>query len=84
MATGLPVVTSTQCGVAELLSSHDAGFVRDAQDTAGIAQAMNQLMDPALRHAMGMRAREAVLPLTADAMTAQLLALYRGLVEGPL
>ena len=78
MASGLPVVTSTQCGAAELLRAHGAGFVCDALDVDANALSMMQLLDPMLRADMGRRAREAVLPLTADAMAAQLLALYRG------
>ena len=80
MAAGLPVITSAQCGAAELLAAHDAGFVCDALDIAGLAGAMTQLLDPALRSAMGGRARQAVLPLTPEAMAAQLLGLYRALL----
>ena len=85
MATGLPVITSTQCGAAELLLEHDAGLVCDAHDVDAIATAMRRLVDdPSLRVAMGERARAAVAPLTAPAMTAELLALYRSLLPGAL
>ena len=80
MAAGLPVITSNQCGAAELLSAHDAGIVCDAQDTAALAGAMERLLDPALRAAMGARARQAVMPFSAEAMAAQLLKLYRSLL----
>jgi hypothetical protein len=43
---------------------------------------MSRLLDPLLRGDMGGRAREAVLPLTAEAMSGKLLALYRSLI-GP-
>ena len=85
MATGLPVITSTQCGAAELLLAHDAGLACDAHDVGAIAAAMRRLLDdPPLRAAMGARGRSAVEPLTAPAMTAQLLALYRSLLPGAL
>ena len=85
MATGLPVVTSTQCGVAELLVEHDAGLVCDAHDVDAIAASMQRLVDdPSLRAALGARARSAVEPLTAQAMTTRLLALYRSLLPGTL
>jgi len=80
MAAGLPVITSAQCGAAELLAAHDAGLVCDAQDVAALAAAMTQLLDPALRGAMGVRARQAVLPFTAESMAAQLVGLYRTLL----
>jgi UDP-glucose:(heptosyl)LPS alpha-1,3-glucosyltransferase len=80
MAAGLPVVTSTQCGAAELLVPHAAGIACDAQDVDALADAMRQLLDPATRWAMGERARKAIAPLTAAAMAAQLLALYRSLL----
>jgi UDP-glucose:(heptosyl)LPS alpha-1,3-glucosyltransferase len=81
MAAGLPVITSNQCGAAELLAAHGAGMVCDAQDVAALAGAMTRLLDPALRAALGARARQAVLPFTAEAMAAQLVQLYRSLLE---
>ena len=80
MAAGLPVITSNQCGAAELLTEHEAGMVCDAQDIAALAGAMKQLLDPALRAAMGACARQAVMPFSAEAMAAQLLRLYRSLL----
>ena len=80
MAAGLPVVTSSQCGAAELLVAHDAGIVCDAHDVAALAAAMTRLLDPAERASLGVRARRAILPLTAEAMATQLLALYRTLL----
>jgi UDP-glucose:(heptosyl)LPS alpha-1,3-glucosyltransferase len=80
MAAGLPVITSEQCGAAELLAAHDAGMVCDALDVTALAGAMTQLLDPALRAAMGARARQAVMPFTSEAMAAQLVALYRSLL----
>jgi len=80
MAAGLPVITSTQCGAAELLRAHGGGFVVDALDVAALADAMSELLDPATRWAMGAQSRNAVLPLTPAAMTRQLLALYESLL----
>jgi len=80
MAAGLPVVTSTQCGAAELLAAHDAGIVCDALDIDALATAMQRMLDPSTRWSMGERARNAVAALTPSAMAAQLLALYRSLL----
>jgi UDP-glucose:(heptosyl)LPS alpha-1,3-glucosyltransferase len=80
MASGLPVITSNQCGAAELLTAHAAGMVCDAQDVPALAAAMTQLLDPALRMALGAHARQAVLPFTAEIMAARLVGLYRNLL----
>jgi UDP-glucose:(heptosyl)LPS alpha-1,3-glucosyltransferase len=80
MACGLPVITSTKCGAAELLIEYDAGFVCPARDVDALAAHMRSLVDPATREAKGARAREAVLPLTPAAMTLQLAFLYRDLL----
>jgi UDP-glucose:(heptosyl)LPS alpha-1,3-glucosyltransferase len=80
MACGLPVVTSTKCGVAELVTEHDAGMVCAARDVDALAEHMMTLTDEEARRLLGGRAREAVLPLTPDSMTLQLVLLYRDLI----
>jgi UDP-glucose:(heptosyl)LPS alpha-1,3-glucosyltransferase len=80
MACGLPVITSTKCGAAELVLEHDAGLVGPARDIDVLAANMTKLLDAQARAALGARAREAVLPLTPAAMTLQLALLYRDLL----
>jgi UDP-glucose:(heptosyl)LPS alpha-1,3-glucosyltransferase len=80
MACGLPVVTSTKCGVAELVTENDAGLVCAARDVDALARHMTTLTDAEARRLLGARAREAVLPLTPAAMTVQLVLLYRDLI----
>ena len=80
MACGLPVVTSTKCGAAELVIEHEAGFACPARDIDSLAWHMMTLTDPGARATLGARAREAVLPLTPAAMTLQLVLLYRDLL----
>jgi UDP-glucose:(heptosyl)LPS alpha-1,3-glucosyltransferase len=82
MACGLPVITSTKSGVAELVREHDAGLLCPSRDTAGLAAHMLLLLDPAQRERFGARARAAVLPLTPAAMTLQLVLLYMDLLAG--
>lgn len=83
MAAGLPVVTSTKCGAAEILVEGQTGFVRDALDVAGLAQCLDTL-DPATARRMGAAARDAVAPLTPEAMGREYLALYQRLLAGKL
>lgn len=80
MACGLPVVTSTKCGAAELVTENDAGLVCAARDVDALARHMMTLTDAEARRLLGARAREAVLPLTPASMTVQLVLLYRDLI----
>jgi UDP-glucose:(heptosyl)LPS alpha-1,3-glucosyltransferase len=80
MACGLPVVTSTKSGAAELVIEHDAGLVCEARDVDALARHMMTLTNPEARRLLGARAREAVLPLTPASMTLQLVLLYRDLI----
>ena len=80
MACGLPVITSTRCGAAELVIEHDAGFVCPARDIDALVRHMQTLTDASVRDAQGARARAAMLPLTPSAMTLQLALLYRDLL----
>lgn len=79
MACGLPVVTTRKCGAAELIEEGESGFVRDALDIGGIAEAIDRL-DPGAAARIGAGARARVEPFTPRAMAAQYLALYRRLL----
>jgi UDP-glucose:(heptosyl)LPS alpha-1,3-glucosyltransferase len=81
MACGLPVVTSTKSGAAELALRADAGFVCAASDAPALAAHMHALEDASVRSRMGANARAAMLPLSAAAMTLKLVLLYKGLLE---
>lgn len=76
MACGLPIVTSTRSGAAELARAADAGLVCASGDPVALAAHLRTLSDPRVRAQMGARARTAMLPLTPNAMVSQLLALY--------
>jgi UDP-glucose:(heptosyl)LPS alpha-1,3-glucosyltransferase len=80
MACALPVVTTTRCGAAELALDAGAGFAVTSGDAAALALHMGTLRDETVRARMGAQARGAVLPLTAAAMTARLIALYDSLL----
>jgi UDP-glucose:(heptosyl)LPS alpha-1,3-glucosyltransferase len=82
MACALPIVTTTRCGAAELALEAGAGFAVAPGDAEALAAHMGTLQDEAVRARMGERARAAVLPLTAAAMTARLMALYEALLAG--
>lgn len=83
MAAGLPLVTSTQCGAAEIVREGESGFVRDALDVEGLALCLDRL-DPATARRLGSAARDAVAPFTPEAMGREYLALYERLLAGKL
>jgi glycosyltransferase involved in cell wall biosynthesis len=59
MAAGRPVVATNVGGLPELIEDGVHGFLFEKRDTAGLAAAVGILLgDPALRRAMGDRARE--------------------------
>ncbi|MBK7014286.1 MAG: glycosyltransferase family 4 protein [Sulfuritalea sp.] len=77
LACGLPVLTTTNCGAAELLD-RDSGVVVAARDITAIATGLDDLCAraPAMRDA----ARASVSHLDPAGMAAQLVALYSRLV----
>ena len=80
MASALPVVTTPTCGAAELLQEGKSGYVRDALDVPGLAEAIDRLEPPSGR-ALGEAARAAVLAYSPAAMAEEYLALYRRLLH---
>jgi UDP-glucose:(heptosyl)LPS alpha-1,3-glucosyltransferase len=81
LASGLPVVTSTKSGAAELVTENEAGFVCGSRDVATLAEHLRALQDADTRTRLGVNARRAVEPLTTAAMTLKLVLLYKGLLE---
>ena len=80
LACGLPVVTTSKCGVAEMIVEGESGFVRDALDVAGMAAAIERL-DGGEAIRVGINGRAGVEPFTPQAMAAEYLALYRRLLH---
>ena len=81
LACGLPVVTSSKCGAAELMTEGVSGFVRDALDIEGIAAAMRAAADSARNPGLRAAARKVAEPLSLEAMATRLLGLYRHLLQ---
>jgi len=81
LACGLPVVTSSTCGAAELIRPGDNGFVCAATDAAALADHLDALCDARQPDPEAVRASVAHLGL--DRMAEQLSALYSSLLGGP-
>lgn len=84
LACGLPVITSTKSGAAELVREGENGFVCDALDVAGLARRMGEYLTaaPARREQMAACARKTVEPLSLQGMGEALVGLYRDLLAG--
>ena len=80
LAMGLPVVTSTKSGAAEILEQGKTGYVCDALDIDGFSSAIDALANHERRLVMGTAARTLAENFTVDAMTRQLLELYQRLL----
>lgn len=74
-ASGLPVITSTKSGAAELIENGKNGYVCDALDEACLAQSMRAVLGPGLADRQA-AARATVEALDVRATTPQLLQLY--------
>lgn len=79
-ACGLPVITSTKSGAAELIENGKNGYVCDALDKACLAAAMAQSLDTEW---VGRQeaARATVAALDTSTTTAQLIRLYSQLTN---
>lgn len=80
MACGLPVVTSRECGLSELIEPGRNGFVLDALDISAWSETLAWLANATNRAPMGEQARAAVAGLSLESLAEELLTLYRQLL----
>jgi UDP-glucose:(heptosyl)LPS alpha-1,3-glucosyltransferase len=67
LACGLPVVTTRHNGASELYPAPDAGLVvADPHDSAGLAAALDRMLDPAYRRSASLSARQAAARWTFE------------------
>ena len=76
LALGLPVITSSKSGAAELVRDAAAGRVCDALDFAAQARAIQELNTPSTRQAAGAAARTVAESHSLERMVEKLTALY--------
>ncbi|NWG32496.1 MAG: glycosyltransferase family 4 protein [Rhodocyclaceae bacterium] len=82
LACGLPVVTTTTCGAAELIRAGESGFVCPPREPAALADHLAALCQPGVALSMRDAARACIAALTPEAMAARLLDLYRRALSG--
>lgn len=80
MAAGLPVLTSTSCGAAELIADGHNGWVCDAFDEEALGTCMAALSDVARAATMGEAARRTAEGHGLETMAQRMVALYQDLL----
>lgn len=81
LACGLPVLTSTKCGAAELIRPGVNGEVVDALDRPTWIAMLNAWLNPARCRAAVANARQAIQHLTPETMQTELRDLYARLLS---
>jgi UDP-glucose:(heptosyl)LPS alpha-1,3-glucosyltransferase len=81
MASGVPVITSSKCGAAELIRDGENGFVCDALDSIALSERMRLLADREKGERIGKAARDTVAGLHLETMSDKLLELYGSLLS---
>lgn len=80
LASGLPIITSRNCGAAEIITPKKEGIVlQEPSDAKEIAVAIDYLMDPGIREQMGQSARELAEQFTQERNAKAMLKIYQGL-----
>jgi UDP-glucose:(heptosyl)LPS alpha-1,3-glucosyltransferase len=79
MACGLPVVTTTQCGAAELIDAGVEGYVVEPGAVAPLTEALDRIDPPGARR-MGEHARRRAEGYGLEPMRRRMVELYRGLL----
>lgn len=80
LASGLPVLTTHQCGAGEIVEKFNAGARFEAEDVAALQNLMQKMMNQPL-DTLSANARTAALSLSPEKMQNEMLALYQSLLN---
>ena len=82
LASGLPIITSRNCGAAEIITPKKEGIIlEDPSDSKAIADAIDYLMDSKIREPMGQSARLLAEKFTHERNASEMLQIYQKLIE---
>jgi len=82
MACGLPVITTRETGVSELMAHGRSGFVLDhPENIADLVSWLEALEDPDLRRSMGAKAQQEVAFLTIERNVKHTILAYEKVIE---
>ena len=80
LASGLPIITSRNCGVAEIITHKKEGIIlEEPSDVKAIAKAIDYLMDSKVRELMGQSARLLAEKFTQEQNAADMMKIYQKL-----
>ena len=82
LASGLPIITSRNCGAAEIITPKKEGIIlAEPSDSKAIAEAIDYLMDSKVRQKMGHSARLLAEKFTQERNAAEMFKIYKKLIE---
>ena len=82
LASGLPIITSRNCGAAEIITPKKEGIIlEDPSDYKAIADAIDFLMDSKIRESMGESARLLAEKFTQERNASEMLEVYQKLID---
>jgi UDP-glucose:(heptosyl)LPS alpha-1,3-glucosyltransferase len=81
LATGLPCITTANCGAVDVIPSANCGVIVEMADDQGLADAMAGYQDAERLNVESGRARELALTFTQQRMQTSLLSLYREILN---
>ena len=82
MASGLPIITSRNCGVAEIITPKKEGIIlEESSDSKAMAKAIDYLMDSKNREPMRQSARLLAEKFTQERNAFEMLKIYQELIE---
>lgn len=81
-ASGLPVLTTLQCGAAEIIQNGENGFIFDFFDKKEIIQAIERWLDSSSNWAlMRKKARQTVEAMTIERNAGEIVELYNKILD---
>jgi UDP-glucose:(heptosyl)LPS alpha-1,3-glucosyltransferase len=82
LATGVPVITTAQCGTAEIIRHGKEGFILSSPNaTKELSGYLNELYNPKQRHAFSAHARKKAEAFSLERTVSELQHLYLHLVK---
>jgi len=82
LASGLPIITSRNCGVAEIITPKKEGIIlEEPSDSKAMAKAIDYLMDSKTREPMRQSARLLAEKFTQERNASEMLQIYQELIE---
>ncbi|MBT6661881.1 MAG: glycosyltransferase family 4 protein, partial [Nitrospina sp.] len=82
LASGLPIITSRNCGVSEIITPKKEGIIlEEPSDFKAMAKAIDYLMDSKNREPMRQSARLLAEKFTQERNASEMLQIYQKLIE---